>query len=147
MKKTQSKKVATFHSAWEKHSIISFINPFITLFQDTFSTNFSGAIFVSKIAKKHWQKLCGKKVKQKIIHNGVDKIFYPIKKQTTSDLKLLFLGRLVDKKGPKYLLKATRLMLAAFKINSMDIKIAMTLRRVSTPKIPIQNKTALKITK
>lgn len=32
MKKTQSKKVATFHSAWEKNSIISFINPFITLF-------------------------------------------------------------------------------------------------------------------
>ena len=106
MKKTQSKKVATFHSAWEKNSIINFINPFITLFQDTFSTNFSGAIFVSKIVKKRWQELCGKEVKQKIIHNAVDKIFYPIKKQTTSDLKLLFLGRLVDKKGPKYLLKA-----------------------------------------
>ena len=114
MKKTQSKKVATFHSAWEKHSIISFINPFITLFQDTFSTNFSGAIFVSKIAKKHWQKLCGKEVKQKIIHNGVDKIFYPIKKQTSSNLKLLFLGRLVDKKGPKYLLKAFNKVIKKF---------------------------------
>jgi len=106
MKKTQSKKVATFHSAWEKHSIISFINPFITLFQDTFSTNFSGAIFVSKIVKKRWQELCGKEVKQKIIHNGVDKMFYPIKKQITNNLKILFLGRLVEKKGPKYLLKA-----------------------------------------
>lgn len=106
MKKTKSIKVATFHSAWEKHSIISFINPFITLFQDTFSTSFSGAIFVSKIVKKRWQELCGKEVKQKIIHNGVDKIFYPIKKQATSNLKLLFLGRLVNKKGPKYLLKA-----------------------------------------
>ena len=106
MKKTKSIKMATFHSAWEKHSIISFINPFITLFQDTFSTNFSGAIFVSKITKKHWQRLCGKEVKQKIIHNAVDKIFYPIKKQTSSNLKLLFLGRLVEKKGPKYLLKA-----------------------------------------
>lgn len=106
MKKTQSKKVASFHSAWEKNSIISFINPFITLFQDTFSTNFFGAIFVSKIVKKRWNELCGKKVKQKIIHNGVNKMFFPIKKQITSDLKILFLGRLVEKKGPKYLLKA-----------------------------------------
>ena len=104
--KTKSKKVATFHSAWEKNSIISFINPFITLFQDSFSTSFSGAIFVSKIAKKHWQKLCGKDVKQKIIHNAVDKMFYPVKKQTSSKFKLLFLGRLVGKKGSKYLLKA-----------------------------------------
>ncbi|MBI5122971.1 glycosyltransferase family 4 protein [Candidatus Roizmanbacteria bacterium] len=106
MKKTRSKKVATFHSAWEKHSIISFINPFITLFQDTFSTNFSGAIFVSKIVKERWDELCGKAVKQRIIHNGVDKMFYPIKKQITNDLKILFLGRLVEKKGPKFLLKA-----------------------------------------
>lgn len=114
MKKTKSKKVATFHSAWEKNSIISFINPFITLFQDTFSTSFSGAIFVSKIVKKRWQELCGKKVKQKIIHNGVDKIFYPIKKQTTFNLKLLFLGRLVEKKGPKYLLKAFNKIIKKF---------------------------------
>lgn len=106
MKKTESKKVATFHSAWEKNSIINFISPFITLFQDTFSTNFSGAIFVSKIVEKRWQELTGKKVKQKIIHNGVDNAFFPIKKKETSEINLLFLGRLVEKKGPKYLLKA-----------------------------------------
>lgn len=106
MKKTQSKKMATFHSAWEKNSIISFINPFITLFQDTFSTNFSGAIFVSKIVEKRWQELTGKKVKQTIIHNGVDKMFIPVNKKGSSDINLLFLGRLVEKKGPKYLLKA-----------------------------------------
>ncbi|MEK7634178.1 MAG: glycosyltransferase family 4 protein [Patescibacteria group bacterium] len=106
MKKTQSKKVATFHSAWEKNSIINFINPFIILFQDTFSTNFSGAIFVSKIVKKRWQELTGKKINQEIIHNGVDKMFNPVKKQITSDFKILFLGRLVEKKGPKFLLKA-----------------------------------------
>lgn len=106
IKKTESKKIATFHSAWEKNSIISFINPFIILFKDTFSTNFSGTIFVSKIVKKRWQELTGKKIKQAIIHNAVEKMFFPIKKKTTSDIKLLFLGRLVEKKGPKYLVKA-----------------------------------------
>ncbi len=114
MKKTQSKKVATFHSAWEKNSILNFFNPFITLFQDTFSTSFFGAIFVSKFSKKSWQELCGKGVKQEIIHNGVDKMFYPLKKQATSDLELLFLGRLVDKKGPKYLLKAFNKIIKKF---------------------------------
>lgn len=108
MKKTESKKVATFHTAWEDNSIINFVNPFITLFQDTFSTNFSGAIFVSKIVEKRWRELTGKKVKQTIIHNAVDGVFFPVKKKTTSESEtnLLFLGRLVEKKGPKYLLKA-----------------------------------------
>lgn len=106
MKKTQSKKIATFHSAWEKRSIIGIINPFINLFQDTFSTIFSGTIFVSKIVKSRWKELSGKKVKQIIIHNAVDKIFFPLKKKTTSEINLLFLGRLVEKKGPKYLLKS-----------------------------------------
>ncbi len=114
IKKTESKKIATFHSAWEKHSIISFINPFITLFQDTFSANFLGSIFVSKIVKKRWQKLCRKKVKQIIIHNAVDKTFFPVKKKTTSNINLLFLGRLVDKKGPKYLLKAFNKIIKKF---------------------------------
>jgi glycosyltransferase involved in cell wall biosynthesis len=106
MKKTDAPKVATFHSAWEKNSIISFINPFIILFQDTFSTNFSGAVFVSKIVKKRWQELAGKKVKQTIIHNAVDDVFVPIKKPNSDGVNLLFLGRLVEKKGPKYLLEA-----------------------------------------
>lgn len=106
IKKTESKKIATFHSGWEKNSIISFINPFIILFQDTFSTNFSGTIFVSKIVKKSWQELTGKKNKQIIIHNAVDKMFVPTNKIESFGVNLLFLGRLVDKKGPKYLLKA-----------------------------------------
>ena len=106
IKKTKPKKVATFHSAWEKNSIISFINPFITLFQENFAINFSGVIFVSTIVKKRWQGLTGKKMKQIVIYNAVEKIFVPIKKTVTSGVNLVFLGRLVEKKGPKYLLKA-----------------------------------------
>jgi phosphatidyl-myo-inositol alpha-mannosyltransferase len=106
MKINEVKKVATFHSAWEKKSIISIVNPFLTLFQNTFSSNFSGAIFVSKIVEKRWQELSGKNTHKTIIHNGVEKIFYPIKKSRENLLSLLFLGRLVEKKGPKLLLNA-----------------------------------------
>lgn len=106
MKKTKAKKIATFHTAWENNSIINFINPFITLFQDSFSSSVSGGIFVSKIVKKRWSELCGRKVKQIVIHNGVDKIFVPTKKLEADEIKILFLGRLVEKKGPKYLLEA-----------------------------------------
>lgn len=114
MKKTNSKKIATFHSAWENKSIISFINPFIILFQDTFSASFGGTIFVSKIVQKRWHEISGKNVKQIIIHNAVDKMFIPLKKKASPVLNLLFLGRLVEKKGPKYLLKAFNKIIKKF---------------------------------
>lgn len=108
IKKTQSKKIATFHSAWDNDSLVNFINPFIALFQDIFSTNFTGAIFVSKIVKKRWQDLCSKKVIQKVIYHGVDKSFFPINKKDSNIINLLFVGRIVNRKGLKYLLKAIK---------------------------------------
>jgi len=108
IKKTQSKKIATFHSAWDSDSLVNFINPFIALFQDIFSINFTGAIFVSKIVKKRWQDLCSKKVIQKVIYHGVDKSFFPINKKDSNIINLLFVGRIVNRKGLKYLLKAIK---------------------------------------
>jgi phosphatidylinositol alpha-mannosyltransferase len=101
-----SVKIATFHSAWEKDSIISFIDPFLNLFEQSFSEKFSGAIFVSKIVKKKWSPLVGKKIISQVIHNGYDDDFFPKEKSFSSTVKLLFVGRLVRRKGPKYLLKA-----------------------------------------
>lgn len=101
-----SVKIATFHSAWEKGSIIGFVDPFLSLFENSFSEKFSGAIFVSKIVEKKWSPLVGKKIIRQVIHNGYDDNFFPKKKSYSSTVKLLFVGRLVKKKGPMYLLKA-----------------------------------------
>jgi len=99
-------KVATFHTGWDDDSIISFINPFISLFKNTFSTNFKGGIFVSKIVKKRWQDLFTKNLHKEIIYNGVEEIFLPSdNKKKRKIIELLFLGRIVSRKGLIYLIK------------------------------------------
>ena len=45
--------------------------------------------------------------------------------------------------GYRYLLKATKLMLTLFKINSTDISMVIIFRRVNKPNIPIKNKAVL----
>jgi len=77
---------------------------------------FKGAVFVSKIGKKRWQDLCEKNVIQKIIYNAVDnKAFKPIKKNKNKIINLLFVGRLVNRKGPLYLLKAIKKIISTNK--------------------------------
>src|SRR5262245_39126925 len=44
---------------------------------------------------------------------------------------------------PRLRAKATKLRLTAFRRSSMDMKITIRLRRVSTPTVPIANTTAL----
>lgn len=108
-KNTSVIKVATFHTAWNNDSILNVINPFLTLFKESFSTYFKAAIFVSKIGKKRWQYLCKRNVIKKIIYNAVDNIdFAPKIRKTDKIINLLFVGRLVSRKGPLYLLKAIK---------------------------------------
>ena len=45
-----------------------------------------------------------------------------------------------------YLAKAMNARFAAFNISSMDIKIKITFRRITTPMMPMMNRTALKPT-
>jgi len=111
-KNTSAIKVATFHTAWNNDSIINVINPFLPLFKESFSKYFKAAIFVSKIGKKRWQDLCKKNVIKKIIYNAVDnKAFKPGRKIEKKIVNLLFVGRLVNRKGLIYLLKAVKKIL------------------------------------
>lgn len=108
-KNTSAVKVATFHTAWNDDSIINLINPFLALFKETFSAYFKAAIFVSKIGKKRWKDLCEKNVSQKVIYNAVDNAaFTPVKRNKDKIINLLFVGRLVNRKGLMYLLKAVK---------------------------------------
>ncbi len=114
-KNTSAAKVATFHTAWNDDSIINLINPFLILFKETFSSYFKAAIFVSKIGKKRWKDLCKKNVIQKVIYNAVDNTaFTPIKKNKDKIINLLFVGRLVNRKGLMYLLKAINKIAAKY---------------------------------
>ena len=121
-KNTTATKVATFHTAWNNDSIINVINPFLILFKESFSTYFKAAIFVSKIGKKRWQYLCEKNVIKKIIYNAVDNTaFKPAKKPKNKIINLLFVGRIVSRKGPLYLLKSVKKII----ITNPNIKLTI----------------------
>lgn len=104
-------KVATFHNAWDDTSINNAINVIVPMFQPFFSQNVSGAIFVSKIAKKRWGTVCSSKTNISIINNGVDlDVFKPSKRTLGKNIELLFVGRLVKRKGIDYLMKSFALV-------------------------------------
>lgn len=104
--------VATFHTGWDEQSLANMLNPILPLFKPIFSGKSTKAIFVSKIAKKRWQPLCGPNVNKSVIPNGVDhSLYFPLKKTKSSKrIELLFIARLVPRKGLLPLLEAvTRL--------------------------------------
>lgn len=97
-------KVATFHSAWDASSILSMVNSFIFVFQQFFSSNVDGAIFSTNLVKRLWLPVCDTSVKQRVIPFGIDKTLYVSKRKIHSGFTLLFVARLVEKKGLRYVL-------------------------------------------
>lgn len=111
MSKLKAPCVTTFHTAWDDSSIINFINGVIPFFKDTFSKYVRGAIFVSKITQTRWKSLCDSTVKQRVIPNSVDTdVFVPKNKRTDALVQLLFVARLVHRKGLFQLLEAVKLL-------------------------------------
>jgi phosphatidylinositol alpha-mannosyltransferase len=112
---TNIPKVATFHSAWDDTSIINALNGIVPLFKDKFSQKIGAAIFVSRITQKRWGGLCSDRVSQYIVYNAVDRdSFCPILKIKRKKIRLLFLGRMVQRKGVVYLLDAFRMIARKF---------------------------------
>ncbi|MCX6732671.1 MAG: glycosyltransferase family 4 protein [Candidatus Roizmanbacteria bacterium] len=103
--------VTTFHTAWDDSSIINFINGVIPFFRDAFSKYVGGAIFVSKITQTRWKSLCDSSVKQRVLYNSVDtNTFIPKNKRTDALIQLLFVARLVHRKGLFQLLEAVKML-------------------------------------
>lgn len=102
-------KVATWHTAWDDQSLINIVNPLLSFFKKSFSAKINGVIYVSQIARKRWGLLCEKRIPQTVISNGIDhQLFRPRQRTKSSKLRLLFMGRLVARKGLLYLLRALR---------------------------------------
>ncbi len=101
-------KVVTFHFAWDKDSVGNILKPILPHFKKTFSSYVSGAIFVSRLTQKRMKTLCKRSIPQQVILNGLDHTVYfpPVKKIVTKKIQILFLARLIPKKGPFYLIKA-----------------------------------------
>jgi len=118
----QLPKVTTFHAAWDNNSVVSAIDNIVPLFRDKFSERMNAAIFVSRITQKRWAGLCTDTVSQHIIYNAVDRdLFHGVPKKTGARIRLLFLGRIVSRKGIMHLLKAFKMLIPSHPQTQLDI--------------------------
>ena len=119
LKKTKLPVVATFHTAWDSESGFNFFNSIIPLFQETFN-KVRAVIFVSKIGKLRWGNLFPQKTIRKVIPNGIDcNLYHPINFKNSKRITILFVARIVRRKGLLYLLEAIKNLTKKFK----DLKL------------------------
>lgn len=110
LEKSSIPTIGTFHTAWDNESVFNILNSFIPFFKDKFSSYTHGAIFVSKIACEKWKSMCDASVVKSIISNAVDTVLFEPKKTTNKIIKLLFVARIVQRKGLLPLLRAITLL-------------------------------------
>lgn len=102
-----SVNIATFHAYIEKNKAFEILKPAVENLKKIFLPKIHRAIAVSELAKKYYEKDFKKEIT--IIPNGIDtKKFTPNNKPLINNKKtnILFLGRLEERKGILYLLKA-----------------------------------------
>ncbi|MEK7111661.1 MAG: glycosyltransferase family 4 protein [Patescibacteria group bacterium] len=113
-------KIASFHTGWEVSENpdpwIKFITASLPIIKPLYSSYYDGVTYCSQFVKQNWDILFNNKIPSKIIHYGADKSqFY---KKSDHRLNILFLARLVPRKGvldfiqaisliPKHILKNT----------------------------------------
>jgi len=100
--------ILTFHSDIERSNFLKKFPQFFEIFINCCNLRLDGLIAVSKVALKYFEKFKKPKV---LIPNGVDlEVFNPrnekIKKYLDGKINLLFVGRIEERKGLIYLLKA-----------------------------------------
>jgi len=106
MKLTNLPKVTTYHATWDLDSPINVLNSFIPLLKDSFLKQVKGSIFVSKRTKKCWEEVFSQRAVKRIIANGIDLNLFKYKKNNNQKLNILFLARIVPKKGLQFLIRA-----------------------------------------
>lgn len=117
-------KVATINTGWESTSAVAGIMKFILpMFKEVALKSNIGVIFVSKHVQNCWRSLIGKKIKQKIIYHGIDPDFQTNIRQpaTRQSARLLFVGRLVKRKGLRYALEALADLVKEYPGLSLDV--------------------------
>lgn len=97
--------ITTFHLAWKQFVGDLWLMSMVPLL-NYISTRINLVIYVSESQKRQWERHLGI-VRQIVIPNGVDhSLYHPKIKKTNSNIRLLFVARLVKIKGLQNLLQA-----------------------------------------
>ncbi|MCX6730430.1 MAG: glycosyltransferase family 4 protein [Candidatus Roizmanbacteria bacterium] len=102
--------VTTFHTAWDDVSILNLVNGVIPLFKEQFSRVVQAAIFVSSVTRARWKDICSSSVFQINIPNAVDTLSFKPKQSINTVPNILFVARLVSRKGVLHLLRALEII-------------------------------------
>ncbi len=107
MKLIKIPKIVTYHATWDRNSGINLLNSFVPLLKhDSFET-VKGSIFVSSRTRECWEEAFEIKGFKKIIANGVNlNVFKSNNFRQEKRINILFMARIVPKKGLRYLIKA-----------------------------------------
>ncbi|MCL4364230.1 glycosyltransferase family 4 protein [Patescibacteria group bacterium] len=122
MKIVDAPKVTTYHATWDRVSGINILNSFIPLLKDESIKEVKGSIFVSSRTRECWQEGFAIKGTKKVIANGIDlkKFRYRVK-SGNGQVNLLFLARIVPKKGLRFLIKAVEKLVNKHKNISLSV--------------------------
>jgi phosphatidylinositol alpha-mannosyltransferase len=113
--------VTSFHTAWDNTSPFTFLHPLMPLFRAQFNEKVKGCVFVSELTQACWKPLCHPDTLTVTVPNGVSSEFVPkaTKKHTVPEL--VFLARLVSRKGGTDLITAAHKLVEAGHIFHLTI--------------------------
>jgi len=105
--------VLTYHATWEKNVLIDAIAGLGNfLWKDMFKKT-KGAIFVSERTRECWANTLSKNVLTDVIGNGIDRTIFLYKAKRKKKIKkVLFVGRIVPKKGLRIFLEAMKIIVS-----------------------------------
>lgn len=98
--------VVSFHGTWGRDSNLRIFDGLIGWFKPHFCRHVKAAIFHSQTIGVKWQSLAAPQVYRKVIYYGVDPVKKSQVKRLLGKTTLIFVARLVERKGLTYLLKA-----------------------------------------
>lgn len=105
-------KVASFHTGWEVSENpdpwIKFVTASLPVIKPLYSSYYDGVMYSSRFVKQNWDILFNQNIPSKIIYYGSDKTF--LCKKSAHKLNILFLARLVPRKGILDFIRAVSLI-------------------------------------
>ena len=117
-------KIASFHTGWETaihpDPWIKFVTISLPIIKPLYSSYYDGVTYCSHFVKRSWDILFNQEIPSRIINYGADR--HSTCKKSADKLNLLFLARLVPRKGVLDFIQAISLIPRS-KLNNVTISI------------------------
>lgn len=114
-------KISTFHTSWDGESEINYLTNVLPLFRSMYMSSFKGTLYVSKTAASCWKPLTDPDLPSALVPCGTNPAIIPSPFDDRVPRRLLFVARLVPRKGLMYVLEAMTALLPRYPDVTLDI--------------------------